>query len=116
MVYDSVGCATFDGGLECAKLRGYFIGYGNASGNFADIDPLRLMRFGSGYFQRTTMYDFIRTREDLEMMGGELMSLVRNGSIDIEVSRPALSYPILCRTPASPYGSAGPEDVGVCYL
>ena len=113
VVYDSVGCATFDGGLEWAKLRGYFIGYGNASGNFADIDPLRLMRFGSGYFQRTTMYDFIRIREDLEMMGGELMSLVRNGSINIEVNR---SCPILCRTPASQYGSAGPEDVGVCCL
>ena len=90
VVYDGVGRATFGGGIECLEPRGYFIGYGNASGNFLDIDPLWLMRQGSIYFQRTAMYGFIRTREDREMMGGEFVCLVRNGSIKIEVNRPYL--------------------------
>jgi len=91
VVFDGVGKVTFEGDLDCLKPRGYLIGYGNASGNFPEFDPLLLMDKGSLYFQRTAMYDFVRSRDDLETMGGELMNLVADGSIRIEVNR---TYPL----------------------
>lgn len=91
VVYDGVGKVTFEGDLDCLKPRGYLIGYGNASGNFPEFDPLILMDKGSLYFQRAAMYDFVRDRSDLEIMGGELMDLVASGSIKIEVNK---TYPL----------------------
>lgn len=43
VVYDGVGKSTFVGSLDSLKERGFLIGYGNASGNFPEFDPLILM-------------------------------------------------------------------------
>lgn len=91
VAYDGVGASTFEGSIDSLKVRGTLVGYGNASGNFPKFDPLLLMDKGSLYFQRTSMKDFIRNRQELEQVSGELMALVSNGTIKIEVSR---TYPL----------------------
>ena len=37
VVYDGVGKKTFDGSIECLKVRGMMVSFGNASG---PLDPL----------------------------------------------------------------------------
>ena len=91
VVYDGVGKVTFEGSLDSLKERGFLIGYGNASGNFPKFDPLILMNKGSLYFQRTSLKNFVRNREELEQVGGELMNLVSKGIIKLEVNK---TYPL----------------------
>jgi NADPH:quinone reductase len=87
VAYDGVGASTFEGSIDSLRTRGTLVGYGNASGNFPKFDPLLLMDKGSLYFQRTSMKDFVRNREELEQVAGELMDLVLDGTIRIEINK-----------------------------
>jgi NADPH:quinone reductase len=91
VAYDGVGASTFEGSIDSLRTRGTLVGYGNASGNFPKFDPLLLMDKGSLYFQRTSMKDFVRNREELEQVSGELMDLVLDGTIKIEINK---TYPL----------------------
>ena len=91
VAYDGVGKATFEGSIDSLAPRGFLIGYGNASGNFPAFDPILLMDRGSLYFQRTSIQDFIRDREELEQVSGELMDLVKQQIIQVEISK---QYPL----------------------
>ena len=91
VAYDGVGKATFEGSIDSLAPRGFLIGYGNASGNFPAFDPILLMDRGSLYFQRTSIRDFIRDREELEQVSGELMDLVKQQIIQVEISK---QYPL----------------------
>jgi len=87
VAYDGVGKATFEGSIDSLAIRGMLVGYGNASGNFPKFDPLLLMDKGSLYFQRTKMNHFVRNRQELEEISGQLMDLVSAGTIRIEISK-----------------------------
>lgn len=87
VVYDGVGRATFRGSIESLKVRGYLIGYGNASGKFPEFDPLFLMNNGSLYFQRTNLNHFVTNREELESVSSEVMDLVAQEKIKIVINR-----------------------------
>ena len=86
VVYDGVGKATFRGSIESLRVRGYLIGYGNASGNFPEFDPLVLMNNGSLYFQRANLNHFVTNREELEIVSSEVMDLVSRGIIKIVIN------------------------------
>ncbi len=85
VVYDGVGAATYAGSLDCLAERGFLIGYGNASGNFPMVDPFDLMHKGSLYFQRTSMHNHVRNREELETGANKVMDLVGRGIVKIEI-------------------------------
>ena len=87
VAYDGVGKATFEGSIDSLAIRGMLVGYGNASGNFPEFDPLLLMDKGSLYFQRTSMRHFVRNRRELEEVSGQLMDLVSDGTIRIEIGK-----------------------------
>ena len=91
VAYDGVGKAAFEGSLKSIKVRGHLIGYRNASGNFPKFDPFMLMNNGSLYFQRANLNHFVRNREELEKVGGEVMDLVIQGTIKIVVN---MRYPL----------------------
>ncbi len=91
VVYDGVGKDTFMGSLDSLRPRGLLAGYGNASGNFPEFDPLLLMNKGSLYFTRTTVRSYDTSRETLEQMGGEVLGLIAEGTIRIEVTK---TYPL----------------------
>ena len=38
VVYDGVGKNTFNGSIECLKIRGMMVSFGNSSGPIANID------------------------------------------------------------------------------
>src|SRR5690349_7490025 len=47
VVYDSVGTATFSKSLDCLRLRGMMVSFGQSSGPVGPIDPLVLSQKGS---------------------------------------------------------------------
>jgi NADPH2:quinone reductase len=87
VVYDSVGRDTFMKSLDCLKVRGLMVSFGNASGPPAPIPPNLLAQKGSLYLTRPTLYHYIATREQLELSAGELFDVVQSGKVKIEVKQ-----------------------------
>ncbi len=87
VVYDSVGRDTFLKSLDCLKVRGLMVSFGNASGPPKPIPPNLLAQKGSLYLTRPTLFHYIATREQLEQSAGELFDVVEGGKVKIEVKQ-----------------------------
>jgi NADPH2:quinone reductase len=87
VVYDSVGRTTFMKSLDCLKVRGLMVSFGNASGPPKPIPPTLLAQKGSLYLTRPTLFHYIATREQLEQSAGELFDMVESGKVKIEVKQ-----------------------------
>jgi len=87
VVYDSVGRTTFMKSLDCLKVRGLMVSFGNASGAPKPIPPTLLAQKGSLYLTRPTLFHYIATREQLEQSAGELFEIVQSGAVKIEVKQ-----------------------------
>ncbi len=84
-VYDSVGRDTFMRSLDCLRRHGVMVSYGNSSGPVEPFSPLELMKRGSLYVTRPTLFDFIAERSELEAGCGRLFARVVDGSIRVDV-------------------------------
>ncbi len=91
VVYDSVGKSTFQGSLDCLRLRGLMVAFGNASGPVPPVDLLQLSQKGSLFITRPTLVHYTATREDLEAGARELFEMIQSGKVKIEVSA---TYPL----------------------
>jgi NADPH2:quinone reductase len=87
VVYDSVGRDTFMKSLDCLKMRGLMVSFGNASGAPEPIAPGVLAQKGSLYLTRPTLYHYIASRQQLEQSAGELFEMVTSGKVKIEVQQ-----------------------------
>jgi NADPH2:quinone reductase len=87
VVYDSVGRDTFMRSLDCLKLRGLMVSFGNASGPVEPFSPLLLSQKGSLYLTRPTLFHYVATRQQLEQSAGELFEMVTSGKVKIEVQQ-----------------------------
>ena len=87
VVYDSVGRDTFMKSLDCLKIRGLMVSFGNASGPPDPIPPNMLAQKGSLYLTRPTLFHYIATREQLEQSANELFEMVSSGKVKIEVQQ-----------------------------
>jgi NADPH2:quinone reductase len=87
VVYDSVGRDTFMKSLDCLKVRGLMVSFGNASGPVEPISPLLLSQKGSLYLTRPTLFHYVATREQLEQSANELFEVVSTGKVKIEVKQ-----------------------------
>ena len=76
VVYDGVGAATFDLGLDLLRPRGTMVTFGNASGPPRDISPLILAAKGSIYLTRPTMRHYLATRAELLSRASDLFSMI----------------------------------------
>ena len=87
VVYDSVGRDTFMKSLDCLKVRGLMVSFGNASGAPDSIPPNLLAQKGSLYLTRPTLFHYVATREQLEQSAGELFDMVSSGKVKVEVKQ-----------------------------
>lgn len=87
VVYDSVGRDTFMKSLDCLKVRGLMVSFGNASGAPEPIAPGLLAQKGSLYLTRPTLFHYIATREQLEQSANELFNMVSSGKVKVEVQQ-----------------------------
>jgi NADPH2:quinone reductase len=91
VVYDSVGKDTFIESLDCLRPRGLMVSFGNASGPPPAIAPLELVRRGSLYLTRPSLFDYIATREALEAAARALFALVRAKKLRVHIGQ---RYPL----------------------
>ncbi|WP_431919187.1 quinone oxidoreductase family protein [Nonomuraea jabiensis] len=91
VVYDGVGKATFEGGLEALRPRGLMALYGAASGPVPPIDPQILNRMGSLFLTRPTLVHYIAEREELLRRASDLFGWIKSGQLTINISH---RYPL----------------------
>lgn len=83
-VYDGVGQATFDDGLDSLRVRGFMVLYGQASGRVPPVDPVRL--FAKGLFlTRPALMHYTATREELLWRAGEVFGWIADGKVDVRI-------------------------------
>jgi NADPH2:quinone reductase len=85
VVYDGVGAATFDGGLQVLCRRGLLVTFGNASGPVPPVTPLQLAQGGSLFLTRPTMKDYIATRVELESRVSDLFEWIQEDRLQVRV-------------------------------
>ncbi|TDE48417.1 quinone oxidoreductase [Nonomuraea mesophila] len=91
VVYDGVGKATFDGGLEVLRPRGLMALYGAASGPVPPFDPQLLNQKGSLFLTRPTLVHHIARRDELLRRASDLFGWITAGQLAITISR---RYPL----------------------
>lgn len=87
VVYDSVGKDTFPGSLDCLKMRGMFVSFGQSSGPIPPFNMAILSQKGSLYATRPTLFNYIAAREDLEDSAAALFEMVTSGAVRIRVNQ-----------------------------
>ena len=85
VVYDGVGKNTFDGSIECLKMRGMMVSFGNSSGLVADINVKKMIQPKSLYFTRPTMFHYLATKNELKEGADKLFEKISLGKIKIEI-------------------------------
>lgn len=90
VVFDGVGASTFDVSLKVVRRLGTVISFGNASGA---VPPVNIMRLAEKNIRlmRTTLFQYITTREEFEALSSELLGLVAEGKLQFAIHK---VYPI----------------------
>jgi NADPH:quinone reductase len=87
VVYDSMGQATFTASLDCLKPLGMLVSFGNATGPVPPVDILDLMRRGSLFLTRPTLFNYIATRDQLEQGATALFDVIRSGAVKVMINQ-----------------------------
>lgn len=87
VVYDGVGKDTFMQSLDCLRVRGLMVSFGNASGKPDPMDVLELSKRGSLYLTRPTLYHYTRNREELVESAARYLNMLEQGKINIQVGK-----------------------------
>jgi NADPH2:quinone reductase len=85
VVYDGVGGATFERGLDLLRPRGMMVTFGNASGPVDPVSPLTLMNFGSLFLTRPTLRHYVATTTELHERAGAVLGAVAAGELDVRI-------------------------------
>jgi NADPH2:quinone reductase len=91
VVYDAVGKDTFYQSLNSLKRRGLLVSYGSASGPVEPFTVAELVKRGSLYVTRPTLFDYTADRTDLDRLARETFAALRKKWIRVEVRR---RYPL----------------------
>jgi NADPH2:quinone reductase len=87
VVYDGVGKDTFFESLDSLRRRGLMVSYGNASGPVAPFSTAELVKRGSLYLTRPTLYDYTATRADLESVMREVFGALKKKWIAVRIEQ-----------------------------
>ena len=87
VVYDSVGQATFTPGLDCLKMRGMMVHFGQSSGPVPPFDTRVLSAKGSLYLARPTLASHIAKPEELSWRASDLFRWIAEGRIKLRIER-----------------------------
>ncbi|WP_423068086.1 quinone oxidoreductase family protein [Devosia sp. CN2-171] len=87
VVYDGVGAATFEPSLDCLKVRGLMVSFGNASGPVSIPKLGILAEKGSLYVTRPTGAGYFRTAEDLRIAADALFNLITLGKLTVSIDQ-----------------------------
>ena len=85
VVYDGVGKDTFAGSIECLKIRGMLVSFGNSSGPLSDIDVRKMIQPKGLYFTRPSMGQYLGTKDEIKEGTDKLFEKIKLGKVKIEI-------------------------------
>ena len=85
VVYDGVGKNTFEGSIECLKMRGMMVSFGNASGPLDNIDVKKMIQPKGLYFTRPSMTQYLSTKEEIKEATDLLFEKVKLGKVKVNI-------------------------------
>ena len=85
VVYDGVGRATFDKGLDSLARRGTMVLFGQSSGPVPPFDPNLLNPKGSLYLTRPSLFHYIATPEELQRRAEDVLGWIAEGKLRINI-------------------------------
>lgn len=91
VVYDSVGRDTFPKSLDCLKLRGLWVTFGQSSGKLPDIDLGILNQKGSLFATRPSLFGYTASAADFEASAKALFEVIASGAVKIRIDQ---TYPL----------------------
>lgn len=86
VVFDGIGQATFDRGLDALATRGTMILFGSASGKVAPLDPQVLNAKGSLMLTRPSLAHFATEPDELAWRAAEVFGAIAEGALDVRIS------------------------------
>jgi NADPH:quinone reductase len=87
VVYDGVGKDTFIESLDCLRKRGMMVLYGSASGPVPPFSPGELVKRGSLFLTRPTMFDYTESRADMDTVARETFAAVKKNWIKVRIDQ-----------------------------
>jgi NADPH2:quinone reductase len=91
VVYDGVGKATFEKGLNVLLPRGYMVLFGGSSGAVPPFDLIKLSQKGSLFVTRPTLAHYTTTREELEWRANDVLQWIAAGDLKLRIHK---TYPL----------------------
>jgi NADPH2:quinone reductase len=85
VVYDAVGKDTFVESLDCLRKRGLLVSYGSASGPAPPFSVAELVKRGSLYLTRPTLFDYTADSTDLQALARETFAVVKKKAVRIQI-------------------------------
>ncbi len=85
VVYDGVGKSTYDKSIECLKLRGTMVSFGNASGALDPIIVSKSLQPKGIYFVRPAMNQYFTNSEEILEAANMLFKQISSGNVKIEI-------------------------------
>ena len=85
VAYDSVGQATALGSLSVVRPLGMLVLFGQSSGVVPPIDPLALMRQGSVFLTRPTLFHYTAEPGSLQRRAARVFEWVQSGALKLHV-------------------------------
>ena len=92
VVLDGVGAASWEASLGSVARRGLLVTFGNASGPVPPFTALDLVRAGSIFVTRPTLFDYVASPEEMRASGARLFEMVQSGSIKVQIGA---RYPLI---------------------
>jgi NADPH2:quinone reductase len=83
-VYDGVGAATFDDGLDSLRVRGYMVVFGASSGPMPPVEGQRLAAKGL-FLTRPSLVHYTATRDELLWRASEVFDWIEQGKLDVRI-------------------------------
>ena len=91
VVYDGVGKNTFNGSIECLKLRGMLVSFGNASGPLDPVNVAKSIQPKALYLTRPSIMQYTTTRDELDEAANKVFEMASSGKIKVKISK---KYPL----------------------
>ena len=85
VVFDGVGKNTFNGSIECLKVRGMMISFGNASGPVLNIDVIKMIQPKGIYFTRPVMGQYLGTKDEIIEGSDKLFKKITSGQVKVKI-------------------------------
>jgi NADPH2:quinone reductase len=85
VVYDGVGKDTFEKSINCLKVRGMMVSFGNSSGSLNLIDVKKYIAPKSIFFTRPALMNYMPNRKELEEGAQALFEQIKFGKVKIKI-------------------------------